>query len=146
MPSSECQWSMVASVKHHSSSSDNGADSISSNIIAPLLEEYASGPTLKSAHKNQNIVPKIFWVIMLTVYRWCTVVSRHWNMMTLSWKCRTRAGRPCFICFVVWPTTSLKLKTVYRLLRRWQNVSEYRLPSKHAHRPNYCSWLAVRVN
>ena len=25
----------------------------------------------------------------------------------------------------------------------WRNVNEYRLPSKNAHRPNYCSWLAV---
>ena len=25
-------------------------------------------------------------------------------------------------------------------------MSEYPLPSKNAHRPNYCSWLAVRVN
>jgi len=27
-----------------------------------------------------------------------------------------------------------------------QNVNEYRLPSKNAHSPNYCSWLAVCVN
>ena len=25
-------------------------------------------------------------------------------------------------------------------------MSEYRLPSKNAHSPNYCSWLAVCVN
>jgi len=25
-------------------------------------------------------------------------------------------------------------------------VNEYRLPSKNAHSPNYCSWLAVCVN
>jgi len=36
--------------------------------------------------------------------------------------------------------------SVYRLLRRWRNVSEYRLPSKNAHSPNYRSWLAVCVN
>ena len=41
--------------------------------------------------------------------------------------------RPCFICFVVWPTISLKL--YYRLLRRWRNTSEYRVTSKNAHRP-----------
>jgi len=29
---------------------------------------------------------------------------------------------------------------------QWQNVNEYRLPSKNAHSPNYCSWLAVCVN
>jgi len=29
---------------------------------------------------------------------------------------------------------------------QWQNVSEYRLLSKNAHSPNYCSWLAVCVN
>ena len=29
---------------------------------------------------------------------------------------------------------------------QWQNVHEYRLPSKNAHSPNCCSWLAVCVN
>ena len=29
---------------------------------------------------------------------------------------------------------------------QWWNVNEYRLPSKNAHSPNYCSWLAVCVN
>jgi len=29
---------------------------------------------------------------------------------------------------------------------QWQNVNEYRLPSKNAHSPNYYSWLAVCVN
>jgi len=29
---------------------------------------------------------------------------------------------------------------------QWRNVNEYRLPSKNAHSPNYCSWLAVCVN
>ena len=29
---------------------------------------------------------------------------------------------------------------------QWQNVNEYRLPSKNAHSPNYCLWLAVCVN
>jgi len=29
---------------------------------------------------------------------------------------------------------------------QWRNVNEYRLPSKDAHSPNYCSWLAVCVN
>jgi len=28
----------------------------------------------------------------------------------------------------------------------WRNASEYHLPSKNAHRPNYCSWLALCVN
>ena len=31
-----------------------------------------------------------------------------------------------------------KLKIVHRLLRRWRKASEYRLPSKNAHRPNCC--------
>ena len=39
--------------------------------------------------------------------------------------------RPCFICFVVWPTSSLKLYIVF-----WdgiyRNASQYRLPSKNA--------------
>jgi len=29
---------------------------------------------------------------------------------------------------------------------QWRNVNEYRLPSKNAHCPNYCSWLAVCDN
>jgi len=29
---------------------------------------------------------------------------------------------------------------------QWRNVNEYRLPSKNAHSPNYCLWLAVCVN
>jgi len=29
---------------------------------------------------------------------------------------------------------------------QWRNVNEYRLPSKNARSPNYCSWLAVCVN
>jgi len=29
---------------------------------------------------------------------------------------------------------------------QWRNVNEYGLPSKNAHCPNYCSWLAVCVN
>jgi len=29
---------------------------------------------------------------------------------------------------------------------QWRNVNEYRLPSKNANSPNYCSWLAVCVN
>ena len=29
---------------------------------------------------------------------------------------------------------------------QWRNVNEYHLPSKNAHSPNYCSWLAVCVN
>jgi len=29
---------------------------------------------------------------------------------------------------------------------QWRNVNEYRLPSKNAHSPNYCSWLAVCVH
>jgi len=29
---------------------------------------------------------------------------------------------------------------------QWRNVIKYRLPSKNAHSPNYCSWLAVCVN
>ena len=29
---------------------------------------------------------------------------------------------------------------------QWPNVNEYRLPSKNAHSPNYCSSLAVCVN
>ena len=28
----------------------------------------------------------------------------------------------------------------------WRNVNEYRLPSKNAHSPDYCSWLVVCVN
>ena len=28
---------------------------------------------------------------------------------------------------------------------QWRNVNEYHLPSKNAHSPNYCSWLAVCV-
>jgi len=29
---------------------------------------------------------------------------------------------------------------------QWWNMNEYHLPSKNAHSPNYCSWLAVCVN
>jgi len=60
-------------------------------------------------------------------------------MTTRGWKCYMRESyeRLCVICFVIWPTT--------RILQ-WRNVNEYRLPSKNAHSPNYCSWLAVCVN
>ena len=29
---------------------------------------------------------------------------------------------------------------------QWRNVNEYRQPSKNAHSPDYCLWLAVCVN
>ena len=99
----------------------------------------------KICRQRQQIAPSA------TVYRWCTVVSVwHWNTMnprfsTEGHHISMSHERPCSICFVVWPTTSLKI-IVYRLLRRWRNASEYRLPSKNAHRPNYCSWLAVCIN
>ena len=47
----------------------------------------------------------------------------------------------CVICFVVWPTESRIISGL-----QWRNVNEYRLPSKNAHSPNCCSWLAVCVN
>jgi len=37
---------------------------------------------------------------------------------TRGWKCRTRAPheRPCFVCFVVWPTTRLKYDFYHAML------------------------------
>jgi len=54
--------------------------------------------------------------------------------------------RPCVICFVVWPATKILNYKWLTLPLQWRNVNEYRLPSKNAHCPNYCSWLAVCDN
>jgi len=67
-----------------------------------------------------------------SLYRWCTVVSGHWNnydepevenvaqgrspsatFSTEGHHISMSHERPCFICFVVWPTTSLKLYIVF---------------------------------
>jgi len=72
---------------------------------------------------NQNLV-------IQSIYRWCTVVSWHWNdekevenvargriprgtFSTEVHHISMSHERPCFMCFVVWPTTSLKLYIVF---------------------------------
>jgi len=80
-----------------------------------------------------------------TVNRWRTVVSGAWKLWrssveNVTWR---RHERLSVICFVVWPTTII-LNIISGL--QWRNVNEYRLPSKNAHSPNYCAWLAVCVN
>ena len=92
----------------------------------------------------------------MTLYRWCTIVSGtcKYDEPEVENVARGRSPnvtfstsihhismsheRPCFMCFVVFPTANLKLL--------WRNASEYRPSSKNAHSPNYCSWLAVCVN
>jgi len=68
---------------------------------------------------RKNELRKIRWtLVLMSLYRWCTVVSGHWNMMNprlkmsgvIIFQCRTNDGASCF---VVWPTTSLKLYIVF---------------------------------
>ena len=76
-----------------------------------------------------NFEPVI--MIVMTLYRWCTVVSvmlkyDEPEVENVAWGCSLSATfstvghhisvlheRPCFICFVVWPNTSLKLYIVF---------------------------------
>ena len=67
---------------------------------------------------------------------------RHFN----QWSSYFNVAQTAVLHMFCHMTKHMELKIVYRLLRWWQNASEYRLPSKYAHRPNYCSWLAVCVN
>ena len=77
---------------------------------------------------------------------------------TQGWKCHTRVQPECDIFngrhnFHV-PHSRVSYVLSYGQLQeswiisglQWWNVNEYRLPSKNAHSPNYCSWLAVCVN
>ena len=65
---------------------------------------------------------------------------RHFQPRVVIFQCRTNDRASSVLSYDHY------LKIVYRLLRRWRNASECRLPSKNAHIPNYCSWLAVCVH
>ena len=89
---------------------------------------------------DDNAVCQSTSVLWMTFNRWRTVVSGTWKYDDPRLKMLHEGvlwTTKCVICFVIWPTT--------RILQ-WRNVNEYRLPSKNAHSPNYCSWLAVCVN
>jgi len=59
----------------------------------------------------------------------CTLV-RHFQARIIIFQCRTND-----VLYMFCRMANYQLKIVYRLLRWWRNVSEYRLPSKNAHRP-----------
>ena len=82
-------------------------------------------------------------VISKTFNRWVTH-GNDWDMeiwRTRGWKCHTRAHERLCVMFC-------RMANYARIISglQWRNVNEYRLPSKNAHSPNYCSWLAVCVN
>jgi len=63
-------------------------------------------------------------------------------MTILSWKCHTRAPPTNDCVSYVFSYGQLQESWIISGLQ-CRNVNEYRLPSKNAHSPNYCSWLAV---
>ena len=84
--------------------------------------------------------------------------GREWDIeiwWTRGWKCHTSVTfLPSVVLFPCPTNDCVSCVLSYGQLQessiisglQWRNVNEYRLPSKNAHSPSYCSWLAVCVN
>jgi len=102
--------------------------------LKPVQFSYARACIISMMHGSESDI-EIWWTRGWNVTRerrTCATFSTEDHRISMSHE------RPCFICFVVWSTYSLKLYIVF-----WDDGETWvRLPSKNAHTPNHCSWLA----
>ena len=127
-------------------------------VCVCVIQRYIDWSTTASKHwRHSYVFDKSIFYFLKLAHCYTVVIftsSCYWHSLHSTWSrvyanvghpsIRLSASlatisRPCFTCFVVWPTTSLKLCIVF-----WDG-GEMRvsLPSKNVHRPNYCLWLAV---
>ena len=113
--------------------------------------------------KSRLVLPfwyRLTWVVSETRAVKCVCVCVHgteWDME--NWKYDNpqlecdifNRGSSYFhvpsttVCHMLLSYGQLQESWIISGLQR-RNVNEYRLPTKNAHNPNYCSWLAVCVN